>query len=320
MRTPAGYFFLEPAMKFTKPALSLDNQVALLKQRGMAVADEALARHALAHGNYYRLRGYWLVLEEVLPNGHHGFRPGATLEHALSLSRFDEALRALVLEAAARVEISIRTQFAYHVSMRHGPHAYLDQSLFDDPLKHARCLDNLQEEIGRSHEVFIKHYRDKYDDPPLPPLWVACEVMSLGSLSKWFENLAARADRKPIADAYDLDETTLSSFLHHITTLRNICAHHGRLWNRRFTVTMKVPRNRPLPAVRAFHQGNDAERRIYNGLTLLAHMVQVITPGNDWLVRVRTLVEATPEVESVAMGFPDDWRNRPLWRDALAGK
>jgi abortive infection bacteriophage resistance protein len=192
----------------------------------------------------------------------------------------------------------------------------LDQALFHDPIKHAKCLASLKEEIDRSHEVFIQHYLRKYTDPPLPPLWAACEVMSLGSLSKWFENLAARADRKRIADAYDLDEGTLASFLHHLTTLRNVCAHQARLWNRRFTVTMKIPRTRPVAAVRAFHQGKDAERRIYNSLTLLAHLANVITPGNDWLVRVRALVETAPTVDPTAMGFPPDWKRRPLWRDA----
>lgn len=318
MRTLAGYFFLGQAMRFAKPALSLDDQLALLERRGMTVADRNLAKHVLAHGNYYRLRGYWLVMEEPQPesDGSHRFRDGASFEQALALSQFDEALRSLVLEASAKVEISVRTQFAHHVSMRHGPHAYMDQTRFEDPLKHARCLESLQEEIGRSHEVFIKHYLKKYGDPALPPLWVACEVMSLGSLSKWYENLVARADRKAISDSYDLDEGTLSSFLHHLTTLRNICAHHGRLWNRRFTVTMRVPRNRPLPAVRAFHQGEESERRAFNSLTLLAHMMNVITPGNDWLFRVRGLIEGAKHVDPRAMGFPDDWRSRPLWRDA----
>ena len=316
MRTPAGYFFVGPAMKYAKPALTLDDQIALLEQRGLQVDDRAAAAHALAHGNYYRLRGYWVVLEELQPDGSHCFRAGTRFETVLALSAFDDALRALVMEAVGKAEVSLRTQFAYHIALTHGPHAYLDQALFHDPVKHAKCLSSLKEEIDRSHEVFIKHYLGKYTDPPLPPLWVVCEVMSLGSLSKWYENLSARADRKRIADAYDLDETTLTSFMHHLTTLRNLCAHHCRLWNRRFTVTMKIPRNRPVQAVRAFHQGPDAERRIFNSLTLLAHLMNVVAPGNDWLIRVRGLLESTPLVDTAAMGFPADWQSRPLWRDA----
>jgi abortive infection bacteriophage resistance protein len=316
MRTPAGYFFVGPAMKYAKPALSLDDQIALLEQRGLHVGDRALAQHALAHGNYYRLRGYWIVLEELQPDGSHRFRDGTSFASVLALSGFDDALRVLVMEAVGKAEVSLRTQFAYHIALTHGAHAYLDQALFHDPVKHAKCLSGLQEEISRSHEVFIKHYLDKYTDPPLPPLWVACEVMSLGSLSKWYENLAARGDRKRIADTYDLDETTLTSFMHHLTTLRNLCAHQCRLWNRRFTVTMKIPRNRPLRVVRAFHQGADVERRLFNSLTLLGHLMDVIEPRNDWLTRVRRLIAAAPVIDPAAMGFPADWTNRPLWRDA----
>jgi abortive infection bacteriophage resistance protein len=317
MRTQAGYFFLGARMKFAKLPLTIAEQIALLEQRGLRIDDHAAAETALAHCNYYRLRGYWIVLEETTTDGSHRFRAGATLETVLALYTFDESLRSLVMEAVARAEVSIRTQFAYQLAITHGAHAYLDQKLFHDPVKHADCISSLHEEVNRSHEVFIKHYHGKYTDPELPALWAACEVMSLGLLSKWYENLAARADRKRIADTYDLDETTLSSFLHHLTTLRNLCAHHCRLWNRRFTVTMKIPRNRPIRAVRAFHQGPEGERRIFNSLTLLAHLMDVIEPANDWLARVRRLLMETPAVEPAAMGFPTDWATRPLWRDAL---
>jgi len=191
MRTPAGYFFVRLEMRFAKPALSLEQQLDLLQQRGLRIGDRAAALHALAHGNYFRLRGYWMVLEEPQPDGSHRFRAGATFEHALALSAFDESLRGLVMEAASRVEVSLRTQFAFHVATAHGAHAYLDQALFLDPLKHAKCLASLKEEIDRSHEVFIKHYLRKYSDPPLPPIWAACEVMSLGSLSNVVRELGS---------------------------------------------------------------------------------------------------------------------------------
>lgn len=320
MRTQAGYFFGAGEMKFTKPPLSIDDQIALLEGRGMVIGDVNVARHALAHYNYYRLRGYWIVLEEAVGDGTHRFRSGATLQTALALYAFDEALRGLLMEAIARVEVSIRTQFAHQISGAHGAHAYLNQSLFHDAVKHASCLTSLREEVQRSHEVFIKHYLNKYSDPELPPLWSACEVMSLGSLSKWYENLVNRSDRKLVSDVYDLDETTLSSFLHHLTTLRNLCAHHGRVWNRRFTVTMRIPRNRPVHAVRAFYEDRadpGAARRIYNSLTMLGHLMRVVAPESDWLIRLRTLLETTSEVDPTALGFPVDWRNRQLWRNAV---
>ena len=315
---PGGLLFCGVRwMKFTKPALSLDAQIDLLVARGLEVNDRESAKHALAHGNYYRLRGYWIVLEDEQPDGSHKFRPGSTLEQALGISEFDEALRNLVIWAASKIEVSLRTQFALHIANAHGAHAYLDAALFTEPTKHAKCLLAVQEEVDRSHEIFIQHYRRTYSEPRLPPLWAACEVMSLGSLSKWYENLAARADRKAIADTYDLDEAYLASFLHHLTTVRNACAHQARLWNRRFTVTMKVPRNRPVAAVRAFFQGQESEeRRLYNSLTMMAHLMGVIAPGNDWLRKVRHLVETSTAVHSSAMGFPDDWKSRPLWRDA----
>jgi len=305
-------------MKFAKPALRLEEQLEQLSKRGLRIDDAHAAIHALKHHNYYRLRGYWIVLEQPTSDGLHKFRPGADLQTALNLYRFDEQLRSLLMEAVASIEVSVRTQFAYQIAVSHGPHAYLDQNLFDDPVKHADCLAKLHEEVGRSHEVFIRHYLEKYSTPDLPPLWAVCEVMSLGALSKWFSNLANRSDRKRIADEYDVDETTLVSFLRHLTVLRNHCAHHGRVWNRRFTVTMRVPRNRPVRAARAFEHGQDESRRIYNTLTMIGHFMNVIEPSNDWLSRVRSTIERTSMLEPAAMGFPLDWKGRQLWREAAS--
>lgn len=303
-------------MKFHKPAPSLESQLDQLRNRGLRIVDIDAALHALAHFNYYRLRGYWIALEAQTGDGSHRFREGASIEHVLRLYNFDEQLRALVSEAVAAIEVSVRTRFAYHLACRHGPHAFLDQSLFDDPVKHADCLSKLHDEVGRSNEVFVKHYLQSYSEPPLPPVWAICEVMSLGSLSKWYGNLVHRADRKCIADAYDMDETVLVSFLHHLTTVRNHCAHHGRLWNRRFTVTMRVPRHRPVRALRAFQQSEPQTRRVHNALVMMGHFMEIIHPERRWLGKVRLLIEESGAVDPQDMGFPEDWKKRPMWREA----
>ena len=89
----------------------------------------------------------------------------------------------------------------------------------------------MSDEIERSRDTFIDHYRRKYLDPKLPPIWMVAEIMSLGQLSKWMGNLKLRTDRSAIAKPYGLDESVLVSLAHHLTYVRNICAHHGRLWN-----------------------------------------------------------------------------------------
>lgn len=114
MRTPAGYFLWGLVVKYTKPPLSFENQIALLESRGMAIPDHDRALRYLSHINYYRLRAYWLPFETNTGTGH-SFRPGTTFDSALTLYVFDRKFCLLVLEAIERVEVSFRTHFAYEL-------------------------------------------------------------------------------------------------------------------------------------------------------------------------------------------------------------
>jgi abortive infection bacteriophage resistance protein len=125
-------------MKYNKPPLTIEQQVDRLAARGLAIPDKARAAHYLAHLNYYRLRAYWLPLER--DPKQHIFKVGTSFEHVLDLYVFDRKLRLLLLDAIERIEVSLRTQWAYHLAHQYGPHAYLDARHFKDPTKHASGL------------------------------------------------------------------------------------------------------------------------------------------------------------------------------------
>lgn len=276
----------------------------------MAIPDRARARHYLAHLNYYRLGAYWLPFEA--DHDTHTFKPGTNFESVLGLYVFDRELRLLVMDAIERFEVSIRTQWAYHLAHAHGPHAYLDSEVFLDRGKYARCLSSLQDELDRSDEVFIAHYRKTYSDPPHPPLWVVVEVMSLGQLSKWYANLKYRRDRNKVAEMYGMGETIVVSFLHHLTIVRNICAHHSRLWNRQFGFQAKMPRH---PAHLSASLNPTQPKRLYNTLVILEYLMNQISPDHRWKARLIKLFEGHPGAMPALMGFPDDWRRRPVWTE-----
>ncbi len=297
-------------MKYAKPPLSIDQQIDLLISRGMNVPDRERAARYLEHINYYRLRAYWLTLEEPDDSGTHRFIPGTEFSNALGFYVFDRKFRLLVLEAIERVEVSFRTRFAYTLGNKYGSHAYLNSTLFKRANRHDECLKSLREEFGRSRETFIEHYKKKYHEPDLPPIWAACEIMSFGQLSKWFDNLKARQDRRDIAAIYQIDESVLGSFMHHLAHVRNLVAHHNRLWNRRLTFTMMIPRR---PQKIANHFNPTTERNIYNTLVMLGYMLRLISPTTTWLERIRQLIEASPFVDPARMGFPTGWRGMALW-------
>ncbi len=275
-------------MRFDKLARSIDEQIALLQERGMEIHDTALAYRHLSHRNYYRLTAYWLPFET--DHATHMFKPGTQFEDVLRLYTFDRELRLLMLDAIERVEISFRTQWAYHLAHQHGPHAYLDARLARNQDHWQSNLDSLRVEIERSSEIFVKHYRRTYTVPDLPPVWVACEVMSLGTLSRWFANLKPTKTRAAIARTYKLDHGVLATFIHHLTHVRNVCAHHSRLWNRRFTITMKLPQTKPEGLAANFHLG--ADRRLYNTLVMMLWILDCVDSSQEWKTALLELVRS----------------------------
>ncbi|CTQ33931.1 Abi family protein [Jannaschia rubra] len=302
-------------MKFEKPSTSIPDQIELLRRRGMLIEDQGRAEHYLQFISYYRLRAYWLAFEvPAAEDGDHAFREGTTFENVLGLYVFDRQLRLLMLDAIERVEVAIRAQWAHHMAMTHGPHGYLDQHLYKRRDRHGQAVSRLTDEFTYSRDTFAEHYREKYSSPTLPPIWMTAEIISFGQLSKWLYNLKRRADRNAIARPFGLDERILCSVAHHVSYVRNICAHHGRLWNKRFTVTMQVP-VKPAALGKALEEAD--ERRLHNTIVMLDHMLSLTAPESGWLGRVRALIEATPLAWPSAMGFPDGWQERDVWRVAV---
>jgi abortive infection bacteriophage resistance protein len=298
-----------PAARFYKQPLSYQAQVRLLRSRGLVVADEPAAEHCLAHHNYYRLSAYRYPLSE--PTNAHQFLPGTTFEQLWRLYCFDRSLRELVNEAAQQVEISARARFSYEYGHAYGALSYADPSLFKNRQKHAYTLKKIDEEIRRSKEDFILHFKNSYG-MTRPPIWAACEVMSFGNISKLYEFMLHERDRKRLASTYGLSIADYGSLIHHLSYVRNICAHHSRLWNRKFTITLSLPKKQPPIVVASVHPLES--RRVYNTLVLLAHMTKVIEPGSTWHTRVRHLVEAQTFPVATKMGFPVDWQARPIWQ------
>jgi len=296
-----------PKQPYTKPALTIEQQIHQLRNRGMVIDDIQLAAHYLSQINYYRLTAYWLPFES--DHTTHTFQHGTRFEQVLDLYIFDRELRLLVLDAIERVEVAIRTQLAFQLGHRYGTHPHLNLALFKQAWDHAKNVSQLQKDAHQSKEAFIQHLLTTYAEP-LPPIWAVVEVMTLGQLSKWYANLKSGADRNLVAHRYDCDEVNLVSFMHHLSTVHNICAHHSRLWNREFTFTFKLPR-RPQALLSSFN--SQQPRRIYNTLVMLLYLMNHIAPDHHWRNRLLELL-SRHHIDPARMGFPDDWKTRTIWQ------
>jgi abortive infection bacteriophage resistance protein len=299
---------------FAKPATTFSEQVRILQERGMTIADSVAAEKFLSWVSYYRLTSYWLPFEQT--HEPHCFQPGTTFEQVKRVYMADRELRLLMLDAIERIEVALRTQWAYRMGHAHGPHSYLDRRLAVREDIWQKDIQKLTDEVNRSRETFILHMKEKYSEA-LPPIWATCEVMSLGLLSSWYGNLKPVATRDAIARPFQIQRDVLGSWTHHLTVVRNHCAHHSRLWNRSITVAPRVPISKPAILSNEFVIARTDSKKLYNTLLLTLHLMNVISPGSHWRSRLLTLLQRG-DLNLSLMGFPAGWETRPIWRGAAA--
>ena len=225
---------------YNKPTLSSREQIDLLKLRGLIIENEKYALDFLTHVNYYRLSAYiYTFLEE---KEKHVFKKGTTFQNILDIYNFDRELRLVLLDAIERIEVSIRTSIIYVLSHKHGPFWITNKDLFYNQQYYQTHFERIKEELKRSDERFIQHYFSKYSEE-IPPAWITLEIASFGLLSLLYHNLKSNKDRKEIAARYGLNQVVFTSWLHSLAYIRNVCAHHSRLWNRELGIRPVVPKS-----------------------------------------------------------------------------
>lgn len=302
---------------FNKPTFSIPEHIDQWQERGLSIPDRPRAERYLSVISYYRLSAYTLPFQTGNPNHH--FKPGSNFSDVLDLYVFDRQLRLLILDAVERIEVALRAKLTNVLSAHHGPHAYLNPEIFDTRYDHTWLLAQVRQKCDNSQaEPFIKHYRDKYTDPDLPPIWMVMEILTFKEVSVLLSYLRIREDKQAIAGFWGLPDTVLLSWFRAISDLRNVCAHHARTWNREFGSRPLVPRRLPvrwpnLEPPLADPRINPT-RRLYYLLVVIETFLRKINPGSTWHIRLYDLLAAHPRVSRAHMGMPDNWAEDPFWQ------
>lgn len=226
-------------MHYTKPALTISQQIALLKSRGLVILDTNKVENYLLNISYYRLSAYMLPFLSDTTN--HIYRTGTSFEDIIQSYLFDRELRLLVFDAIEKIEISSRSQMIHNYSINYGAYWFENDNLYNNKQQYQDNLIKLDAEIDRSHETFIKHYKSNYTLPQRPPAWMSIEITSFGLLSQLYKNLKMTKEKKNIAKHFGLHPYVLESWLQSISYVRNIAAHHSRLWNRVMILQPQMP-------------------------------------------------------------------------------
>lgn len=323
-------------MRYTKQFQGVSQQIEILRSRGLLISDEARATAYLTRIGYYRLSGYAFPLKKaeyrrdergiVRTDVLDAFREGAEFRHVVDLYVFDKKLRLLMLDAIERVEVGIRTSIAMTMGPR-GPWAHRDRAELDGVfskrpdkrtrrIPHDDWLNGIDTAFARSTDEFAKHFRDKYRHDH-PPIWISSEVWDFGTLSRFYAGMKFN-DRKEIAADYGVgDQEIMTSWLKSINYVRNICAHHSRLWNKPLVIQCKFPPVGSLPALDHVLGDELRTKRIYSAASAIRFLLLKINPGTTWPLRLKALLDefpTAPGVELAQTGFFAGWEEEALWR------
>ena len=307
-----GTFFIYTIMSYTKQPLDTPDLIGTLKARGLAIADEEKAIAFLNHISYFRIATYLRPMEDDALTHH--YKPNASFEKAVMLYEFDTKLRQLLFAAIQQIEISLRSKIINKFSLVHGAMWFLESSLATDKHKFAENLSTLERELQRSKDDFIKEHFIKYNLNGYPPAWKLIELTSFGCLTKLYFNFSDTAVKKKIAREYGVPQhEILESWMKSINALRNACAHHSRIWNKVMAVKPQLPRK--LKNVWLLNT-SVAPNRLYAILCCMTYWLNAIAPNNTLTKDFKALLNAYPNVDTRAMGFPEDWESEPLWESS----
>ena len=305
-----------------KPAYTISDQIALLKQRGMLFGNEALAYDLLKDISYYRLKGYWWDTQS--DTQLHLFQPDTYFEDIIERYNFDRQLRKILFEGIEQIEIAVRTKLIYHLSLAYGGLWYLNPALFNPAIKiydgisktvHIWVLNELQKEFNRSQEIFIKDHQRRYPKQPADA-WKILEVASMGTLSKLYKNLTVNLPEKGlIANEMGINSPhTFSGWLEAIAYIRNIIAHHSRLWSRTMIKRPSMQLNNPVGAwfIKPLKQGQ--LDKPFSTISCMVYLCGFLHTPQDFKSKIVNLIGSYPNVPVYKLGFFNQWQNEPLWK------
>ncbi|WP_309082213.1 Abi family protein [Zhihengliuella sp.] len=325
--------------EYAKPWLSVDEQIDRLAGHGVEIKDRGRAATVLQAVGYYRLTGYLYPFRESEPYADDegrarirvlsDYRAGTTLRHAEDVIDFDRRLRMLVMDGVERIEVAVRMRIGY-VLGRRSPFAYEDPACFTEaftaestdardpaPSRHVQWLQRVNERKASSDEQFVEHFRQKYDDRM--PVWALTEILELGHLSVLYRGMHQQ-DAEEIALAFGVPtKKIMTSWLASLNYVRNVAAHHSRLFNRKLQNAPARPKSGQIPVLD--HLRDEATAKgvfgTYNALAVIAHLLPSIEPGTDWAEQMAALLRDFPVSHALTIestGAPRNWESLELWR------
>ncbi|MDE7007382.1 MAG: Abi family protein, partial [Lachnospiraceae bacterium] len=211
---------------------TIEEQLEILRSRGLTINDESQAKDFLLNNNYYRISGYSLTLRK-----HNIFSKSATFQNIIDIYHFDHEFRHIILQYLEAIEVQMKSVYAYEFTKVHGPVGYLDLNFFTNKTKHQEIIAKAeQQKMSRlPHEAYLKHFvNDLQQDIPL---WAYVDLFTISDIS-FLYSISEQPIKDTVAHTFGLTmnkgASILGSYMHSMTIIRNLCAHGSRIYNRLF--------------------------------------------------------------------------------------
>lgn len=298
---------------FNKESLTVEEQLNLLISRNLKVDDFDSAVAILKRVGYYHLSSYMRLFQK---DEKHTFYDGVEFANLVNLYNFDSELRHITFKAIEKIEIAYRVAISNIMCKKYGSHWFTKKESFKtqiDPKTNQDndyvqiCKDIINKEIRKKDneyaETFIANYYSKYSEPELPPFWMVVETFTIGSLNKLYQNINPK-DKKEIVEylgfTSDAKFIRFSNWLFALSVIRNICAHHSRLFNRIFRISPSKH-----DKIEEF-KGADNNRFYYIAMIINYYLI-TMAQDNSYENDLQILFNRYKSVDKTKMGFPKDW-------------
>ena len=280
---------------------TIDEQLDILKSRGLTIEDTAKAAKFLYRNNYYRVSGYSLTLRN-----HDVFSKSVTFQNIIDIYSFDYELRHILLKYLEIIEVQFKSIYAYEFTKVYGATGYLNEQYFTNQDKYQKIMVKAEEQKNKrlTHEAYLKHFIEELKQDL--PLWAYVDLLTIADISILY-SISTEAIQTSVSSNFNVPYKILSKFMHSMTIVRNLCAHGSRLYNRLFEQKPKLSRTE-LTFLQTLDNGELDNAHLYSFIIVMKRLLTTET-FIDMKTEITVLIKKYPFVNMKYYGFRDDWKN-----------
>ena len=267
---------------------TIEEQLKILKSRGLTIDNESKATDFLIRNNYYRVSGYSLTLRN-----HDVFSKSATFQNIIDIYNFDHEFRHILLKYLEIIEVQFKSIYAHEFTRVYSSVGYLDEQNFTDPATYQRILAKAEEQKNKRlpHEAYLKHFIEDLKQPL--PLWAYVDLLTIADIS-FLYSISESPIKTAVASNYNVPHKILGKFMHSMTIVRNLCAHGSRLYNRAL--------------LQILNNGKEDDAHLFSFILVMKRLL-TSDDFDEMKKEIDYLTQKYPFVNMKYYGFIADWIN-----------